>query len=589
MRDFMADDSERAPQRTASDAPLIGQATGVPSAGTIDSGHDDPIGRPGLHHWRESTITRPGLDDRGNVFFAAIEMTRMPMILTDPNQDDNPIAFANKAFLDLTGYEESEVLGRNCRFLQGAQTDRAAVAELRDAVKAHDSIALELLNYRRDGSPFWNAVFIGPVYDVEGNLLYFFASQLDVTRRRNVEQSYRQAQKMESIGQLTAGLAHDFNNLLQVVNGNLDLLSAVTDSDKARRYVAAAQSAAERGAKLTRQLLAFARKTRLEPRAIDLSHLVTEFGDVIESSINKRVDLHLSLRRGLPHVVVDPDQLEMALLNIVNNARDAMPNGGEVTIGTRRLTLTDDTARELAPGDYVVLEVKDQGTGMPAEVLERATEPFFTTKGVGQGTGLGLAMASGFLRQSGGRLDIESEPERGTTVMMVFPVARPSEEAAPDTGVAPSEAAPSQPRGYVEHILIVEDNDEVLAVASEILVSAGYRVTTANSGEQGLKTFEKVHPGNRIDLLFTDLVMPGGMNGLMLADAVMEHDPTVSVLLTTGYNEELVVNGPRKRATDVLSKPYRRTELLDRVRQALNRRGSGGPRRTPSDFGAAQA
>lgn len=590
MPESMADDSQHPTERTASDAPLIGQATGVPSAGTIDSGHDDPIGRPGLHHWRESTITRPGLDDRGNVFFAAIEMTRMPMILTDPNQDDNPIAFANKAFLDLTGYEEAEVLGRNCRFLQGSQTDRGAVAELREAIEARQSIALELLNYRRDGSPFWNAVFIGPVYDVEGNLLYFFASQLDVTRRRNVEQSYRQAQKMESIGQLTAGLAHDFNNLLQVVNGNLDLLSAVTDSDKAKRYVAAAQSAAERGAKLTRQLLAFARKTRLEPRAIDLSHLVTEFSEVIESSVSKYVDLHLSLRRGLPHVVVDPDQLEMALLNIVNNARDAMPNGGEVTIGTRRLSLTPETARELAPGDYVVLEVKDEGTGMPPEVLERAVEPFFTTKGVGQGTGLGLAMASGFLRQSGGRLDIESEDGRGTSVMMIFPVARPTEESGTsDASVDALNAAPAQPRGYVEHVLIVEDNDEVLAVASEILTSAGYRVTTAISGEQGLKTFDKVHPDNHIDLLFTDLVMPGGMNGLMLADAVMERDPSVSVLLTTGYNEELVVNGPRKRATDVLSKPYRRTELLDRVRQALNRRGSGGPRRTPSDFGAAQA
>lgn len=566
------------------------RVTGVPAAGTIDSGHDDPIGRPGLHHWRESTITRPGLDDRGSVFFAAIEMTRMPMILTDPNQDDNPIAFANKAFLDLTGYEESEVLGRNCRFLQGAQTDRNAVAELREAIAERQSIALELLNYRRDGSPFWNAVFIGPVYDVSGKLLYFFASQLDVTRRRNTEQSYRQAQKMESIGQLTAGLAHDFNNLLQVVNGNLDLLSAVTDNDRAKRYVVAAQSAAERGAKLTRQLLAFARKTRLEPRPVDLSHLVTEFGDVMESSVNKRVDLHLSLRRGLPHVVVDPDQLEMALLNIVNNARDAMPDGGVVTIATLPLQLREDNAGELEPGGYVMLEVRDEGVGMPPEVLERATEPFFTTKGVGQGTGLGLAMATGFLRQSGGRLDIESEAGRGTTVRMIFPTAHVTLAAAAEDDASDAAATPARPPSDdAEHVLIVEDNEEVLAIASEILTSEGYRVTTAVSGEQGLATFEKVHPDDHVDLLFTDLVMPGGMNGLMLADAVMERDPSVSVLLTTGYNEELVVNGPRKRATDVLSKPYRRTELLDRVRQAVNRRGTGGPRRQRSDFGAVEA
>lgn len=585
MPDAMAEDDDRGAQDPGSH----GQVTGVPAAGTIDSGHDDPIGRPGLHHWRESTITRPGLDDRGSVFFAAIEMTRMPMILTDPNQDDNPIAFANKAFLDLTGYEEAEVLGRNCRFLQGAQTDRNAVAELREAVAAKGSIALELLNYRRDGSPFWNAVFIGPVYDVHGKLLYFFASQLDVTRRRNTEQSYRQAQKMESIGQLTAGLAHDFNNLLQVVNGNLDLLAAVTESERAKRYVAAAQSAAGRGAKLTRQLLAFARKTRLEPRAVDLSHLVTDFSDVMESSVNKRVDLHLSLRRGLAHVVIDPDQLEMALLNIVNNARDAMPDGGVVTIATLPVTLGEDSARDLEPGSYVMLEVRDEGVGMAPDVVERATEPFFTTKGVGQGTGLGLAMASGFVRQSGGRLEIESEPGSGTAVRMIFPVARPSQIVAETPPVEPSAVASAPSDDHAEHVLIVEDNEEVLAIASEILTSAGYRVTTAISGEQGLKTFEKVHADTRIDLLFTDLVMPGGMNGLMLADAVIERDAGVSVLLTTGYNEELVVNGPRKRATDVLSKPYRRTELLDRVRQALNRRGSGGPRRQRSDFGAAEA
>ncbi len=565
------------------------RVTGVPADGTIDSGHDDPIGRPGLHHWRESTITRPGLDDRGSVFFAAIEMTRMPMILTDPNEADNPIAFANKAFLDLTGYEESEVLGRNCRFLQGAQTDRNVVADLRDAVAARQSIAVELLNYRRDGSPFWNAVFIGPVYDTSGKLLYFFASQLDVTRRRNTEQSYRQAQKMESIGQLTAGLAHDFNNLLQVVNGNLDLLASVTESERARRYVVAAQSAAERGAKLTRQLLAFARKTRLEPRPVDLSHLITDFSDVMESSVNKRVDLHLSLRRGLPHVVVDPDQLEMALLNIVNNARDAMTDGGVVTVSTLPLRLDEDNARDLTPGDYVTLEVRDEGPGMPPDVLERATEPFFTTKGVGQGTGLGLAMASGFVRQSGGRLEIDSAPGRGTAVKMVFPIARPGQVQPRDDSPESVAAAPTPSSDYVDHVLIVEDNDEVLALASEILTSGGYRVTTAISGEQGLKTFESVHDSDHIDLLFTDLVMPGGMNGLMLADAVIERDPTVSVLLTTGYNEELVVNGPRKRATDVLSKPYRRAELLDRVRQALNRRGSGGPRRQRSDFGAAEA
>jgi CheY-like chemotaxis protein len=235
------------------------------------------------------------------------------------------------------------------------------------------------------------------------------------------------------------------------------------------------------------------------------------------------------------------------------------------------------------------LQVQDEGHGMAPDVVERATEPFFTTKGVGKGTGLGLAMASGFVRQSGGRLEIESAPGKGTAIRMLFPVARSDCPAtpAPAPGHVPAVAALQGVGG--QHILVVEDNDEVLAIAREILESSGYKVSTAISGEKALRYFEATHADDRIDLLFTDLVMPGGMNGLMLADAVCERDPSVSILMTTGYNEELVVGGPRARATDVLSKPYRRAELLDRVRQALNRRGEGGVRRNRSDYGAVEA
>lgn len=583
----MSNDEKPSAHRQDEDVDPTGLASGVPARGTMDVGASEPLERPGLHHWRESTITDADLNDRGGVFFAAIEMTRMPMLLTDPNLDDNPIVFVNKAFLDLTGYEEDEVLGRNCRFLQGAQTDRAAVAELRDSVAAKQAIALELLNYRRDGSPFWNAVFIGPVYDTEGRLRYFFASQLDVTRRRNTEQSYRQAQKMESIGQLTAGLAHDFNNLLQVVNGNLELVTATTDPERIKRYVAAAQSAAEKGAKLTRQLLAFARKTRLEPRPLDVTQLVSEFSDLIDSAVNGQVEVHLSLRRGLQHVVLDPDQLEMAILNIVNNARDAMPNGGLVTISTMPLRLNGNAAAlDLPEGDYVVLQIEDEGEGMTPDVADRATEPFFTTKGVGKGTGLGLAMASGFVRQSGGRLEIDSTPGKGTRVRMMFPViGREKVVAAPPTDTA---AAAVPEDGSRPHVLVVDDNEEVLAIAREILESAGYQVSTAMSGDDAIRLFDEIHSANRIDLLFTDLVMPGGINGLVLADSIIQRDHSVSILMTTGYNEELVINGPRARGTDVISKPYRRSELLDRVRLALDRRGEDRQRRRQSDFGAAQ-
>ena len=563
-----------------------GQSTGVPAAGTADVGAREPIETRGLHHWREATITKPGLDDRGDVFFAAIEMTRMPMILTDPHQPDNPIVFANKAFLDLTLYEEAEVMGRNCRFLQGAQTDREMVNQLRDAISAHESIALEILNYRRDGTPFWNAVFIGPIYDTSGNLLYFFASQLDVTRRRESEKASAQAQKMEAVGQLTAGLAHDFNNLLQVVNGNIELATTRATDERVLRYLQSAKGAAERGAKLTGQLLAFARKTRLDPRPVDVSACINDFAVMMESAIGKQVELHLSLRRNLPQAVLDPQQFEMAVLNIAINARDAMPQGGVVEVVTGKVHLNGNAeARGLAPGDYISIEIKDQGHGMPSHVVERAIEPFFTTKGTGKGTGLGLAMASGFVQQSRGRLEIESEVGRGTTVRMLFPVAagdiRPPQEPERTTILArPDQNVPS------EHILVVEDSPDVLALSREILEEVGYQVSVAETGEAALELF-KTMPSGSVDLLFTDLVMPGGINGIVLADRIGSIDPDVPVLMTTGYNEDLVIDGPKASGLDVLGKPYRRTDLLDRVRQALNQRGAT-ERRQRSEYGSVE-
>lgn len=544
-----------------------------------------PTPDKGRDHRRDTTVTHGGLDERGNVFFAAIEMTRMPMILTDPNLTDNPIAFANKAFLDLTGYEEAEILGRNCRFLQGAQTDRESVADLRSAIERRQSIGLEILNYKRDGTPFWNAVFIGPVYDTSGNLLYFFASQLDVTRRRESEQASQQAQKMEAIGQLTAGLAHDFNNLLQVVNGNLELLGTRIEDARQRAYLERARGAAERGAKLTGQLLAFARKTRLTPRPIDINDCINGFADMLESSLGSSVELHLSLRRGLPKAVLDPEQFEMAILNIGLNARDAMPGGGLLTISTAKIHLNGDApARGLVPGDYVAIELIDEGEGMPDHVIARAVEPFFTTKATGKGTGLGLAMATGFVEQSRGRMEIESKVGEGTIVRLLFPVATMDEVA---DLAAPSTAPVAASRGTA-HILLVEDNAEVRALAQENLEDAGYRVSAAENGDTGLAMFERAMADDPVDLLFTDLVMPGTMNGIALADRVAELSPGLPILMATGYNEELVAEEPLRSGRDVLGKPYRKFELLDRVAQALAKHGPQGERRSPSDFGAAE-
>jgi PAS domain S-box-containing protein len=529
-----------------------------------------------MEAWRRGVVQVPGLDDRGSVFLAAVRMTRMPMIVTDPRQPDNPIVFANEAFQQLTGYTEAEVLGRNCRFLQGARTDREAVREIREAIADQRPVQAELLNYRRDGSVFWNALFVGPIFDTDDRLLYFFASQLDVTRRRASEDAYRQAQKMEAIGQLTAGLAHDFNNLLQVVQGNLQRIESLLDSPPEsgaaplRRALDNADRGARQAAKLTQQLLTFARRTRLDPKPINLNAVLMEFGDMLARTLGERIEIRLDLDPRLPAALADPVQVEMALLNVLVNARDAMPEGGRAVVSTGAVRLdaaaAAATGNGIRPGPYVALTVRDEGEGMTPEVMARATEPFFTTKSSGKGTGLGLAMVHGFLKQSGGRLEIESEPRRGTTVRMLLPQTRERPE--------PVEAAPARgdrPRtGRGERVLVVDDSVDVLDLAMHHLAELGYSPVPARSAEEALDLLD-TEAGSGIALLFSDIVMPGGMNGLVLAERARRRRPGLRVLLTTGYNEDLVAQGPRTEGLDVLGKPYRRAELADRVRTALDR------------------
>ena len=540
-----------------------GQSVGVPAVGEVEGNAVNPSGGPGVKHWQASYIRREGLDERGNIFFAAVEMTRMPMIITDPNQDDNPIVFANGAFFDLTGYEEKDVMGRNCRFLQGPDTDRGTVAEVRNALREQRAVAVDLINYKADGEPFWNALFIGPIFDQDGKLLYFFASQMDVTERRSTLESNLQAQKMEAIGQLSAGMAHDFNNLLQVINGNLELaLLSAGKVPAAAEPIRRAQRATLQAGKLTQQLLSFARKQRLEHQRVSLNALVVDFSDMLVRTLGDKVELRLDLRPGLPSCSIDPTYLEMALLNVVINARDAMPQGGVVTVGTAVVEEARRVANRLPPGEYVAICIQDGGEGMPPDVLKRATEPFFTTKGLG--TGLGLAMVHGFVQQSQGRLDIDSEPGRGTQVRMIFPVAQQSrhEEGGLEPGTDAHEA------GRKCRILVVEDNEDVRELAEAMLAAADYDVLSAPSGERALELLET----EKVDLLFTDVIMPGGMNGLQLIEQVHASKPSMPVLVTTGYMDELPARGARDKSLDVLAKPYQHQDLLDRVHAALRAR-----------------
>ncbi|RZM34646.1 MAG: PAS domain-containing protein, partial [Sphingomonas sp.] len=282
-------------------------------------------------------------DASSDIFFAAVRTTRMPMVVTDPHRPDNPIIFCNDAFSFMTGYSQDEILGYNCRFLQGPETDRTVVGELRAAIAKREEVSVEMLNYRKNGSTFWNALYVSPVFGDDGELRYFFASQLDISRRREAEEALHEAQRMEAVGKLTGGIAHDFNNLLQVIQGYADILDARIDaSDRsARRAVDAISTSASRAATLTQQLLAFARKQELRDRLMNLNQLLGDFRPILDRSIGSGITLKRDLATDLWNCRVDPVQAEMALLNIIANARDALDGTGEITITTRNAVLPE--------------------------------------------------------------------------------------------------------------------------------------------------------------------------------------------------------------------------------------------------------
>jgi PAS domain S-box-containing protein len=570
----MADDKQPiAPERAPDGALRAGHSDGIPATGRHEVASGGPAGGPGLNNWEAATVFHPDLIDRGGVFHAAIQMTRMPMLVTDPRLPDNPIVFANGAFLDLTGYVHEDILGRNCRFLQGPMTSRATVGQIRQAVTERRPIAAEILNYRKDGTAFWNNLFIGPIFAPDGDLLYFFSSQFDATRRHDAEDRVRQAEKMEAIAQLAAGLAHDFNNALQVVLGNLGRAAArLPNQTEVLKPLERARQAAGHVATLTRQLLTFARRARLEPRPVAVNTLLSEAGPKLSRSLGEGIALRFDLDPCLPPCVVDPTQMEAALLNLLANAGDAMPAGGQATVRTGTVVLDGAAAmaggEDLKPGRYVVLGVEDEGPGMPPEVLARSIEPFFSTK-AGKGAGLGLATVHGFVRQSGGRLEISSAPGRGTTVRMLFPAA--TEPAASTSWTADG------PRGGevdgTKTVLAVDDDEGVLDLAVHHLRALGCRVLSARSGEEAMEMLR--HVPDRVDLLFTDLSMPGGMSGLMLAERARALHPGLRVLLATGYSDDLVERGSPTLGANVLGKPYSQTDLANHVRAVLNRRGHG--------------
>ena len=503
-----------------------------------------------------------------DIFFAAVKTTRMPMIVTDPNQPDNPIVFCNDAFTFMTGYPEKEIIGGNCRFLQGPETDREVVRQVRAAIERREEVAVEILNYRKNGSTFWNALFVSPVYGDDGKLLYFFGSQLDISRRREAEDALHEAQKMEAVGKLTGGIAHDFNNLLQVILGYVDILeSRVGDGDRAgKRAVEAIGAAATRGSTLTQQLLAFARKQELRDRLLNFNSLLGDFRPVVQRTAGEGTTVKYRLDDNLWNCRIDPVQAEMALLNIVANARDAAGLGGAMTLATRNVRLPDDheaAGMRLPAGDYVLVSITDDGPGFDQAVLDKVFDPFFTTKEMGKGAGLGLAMVYGFAKQSSGLAVASNRDGGGARVDLLFPRA---------AGMMERKPTPSQPRvdkGGAERVLMVEDQQDVAELGRAMLTDLGYDVTVVHGARAALDRLEE---DSDYSLLFTDILMPGGMNGVALANRAKREYPRIAILLTTGFADEAIDDGAK--SYELIRKPYRRADLNERIRAVLDKPGA---------------
>lgn len=417
-----------------------------------------------------------------------------------------------------------------------------------------------------DGTPVafaWSAV-----PDTTPGSGLFYTVGRDITEQRRIEEALRQSQKMEAVGQLTGGIAHDFNNLLTAVTGGLEMLGLRLQSgeyDKLDRYITMAQTGANRAAALTQRLLAFSRRQTLAPTPTNADRLIAGMEDIIDRTLGPEIEVNVEAAAGLWPVLVDAPQLENALLNLCINARDAMPDGGRLTIETSNKHLDARAAigQDLPEGEYVSLCVTDTGTGMSPEIIERVFDPFFTTKPIGQGTGLGLSMIYGFVRQSGGQVRVYSEVGHGTTMCLYLP--RYSGAVATASSAEGERDLLRATAG--ETILIVEDEIAIRQLVSEILMEAGYRIIEASTGPAGVKVMQS---DERIDLLITDVGLPGGLNGRQVADAGRAVRPMLKVLFVTGYAANAAVGaGHLDKGMEILTKPFNIGELERRVRTLM--------------------
>jgi PAS domain S-box-containing protein len=472
--------------------------------------------------------------------------------------------FVNRSYVEFAGQSEESILGRTVAELRSQKYAESIPVQDRDVIEQRRAIQWEMVVPKPMG-PRNTLIVKFPIYDQRGKVESVGSILADVTEQKRAEAQIVQAQRIEALGQLTGGIAHDFNNLLTSILLNADVLTSLLD-DQLRPLAEAIRLASERGADLTRRLLAFGRRQMLEPRPTDVKALLAGMEALLHRTLGEHIQISADHAADLWSATVDPGQLENAVLNLSVNARDAMPNGGRLIIETSNVELDQSQAAaipESKPGQYVVITVRDTGCGMTPEVAARAFEPFFTTKDVGKGTGLGLSMVYGFVKQSGGHVRINSEAGSGTTVWLYLPrslVAAAGTETAP---VAPKDL----PTG-TETILFVEDDAMVRMHTGRQIVGLGYNVIAA---EHATDAIAKVEEGCVPDLLFTDVVMPGGINGRQLALELRRRWPGLRVLYTSGYaHGRLTIDGETVPSKYVLGKPYRRADLAAKLREVLD-------------------
>jgi PAS domain S-box-containing protein len=515
---------------------------------------------------------RIGFEEQLRLLHSAVMQTRESILITDAelNLPGPRIVFVNPAFSRMTGYTAEEAIGKTPRILQGPRTDRAVIRRLRRNLEKGEAFEGEAIQYRKDGTEYHQEWQVTPLLNADGKTTHYVAIQRDITEQRKLEMQLRQAQKMEAFGQLAGGVAHDFNNILAVIQMQAGLLKTEPEISPEQIEIAGEiEKAAQRGANLTRQLLLFSRQQMMQARNLNLHDSITGMAKMLQRTLGELFLLQFNFSKDDLRLHADPGMIDQILLNLVVNARDAMPKGGRIVIETSTVEFDEISAQQTSKaraGAFVCLSVTDTGCGIPPEILPQIFEPFFTTKEIGKGTGLGLATVFGIVQQHKGWINVYSEVGRGTTFRIYLP--RLDEDSDTKFISAPAAAA----LGGNETILLVEDETPLRVSVQTILSRLGYRVLDAANGREALAIWKQHREDIR--LLLTDMVMPGDLSGRELADRLLAENPRLKVIYSSGYSAEITTHDfLLEEGVNFLTKPFEAGKLAKTIRNRLDQAG----------------